>query len=223
MQEIEEGFELGDGAESAVRLERSLFLRLAPAIPYMAVLLGLYLMHNVWVAAVCYHLGIVAVLLGSRRTPVRSNLKLSWAVVGINLAIGVFTGLLLYLLWPMLGTPADLGSRLHGMGLTSWTAFGLYYCAANPVMEEFFWRRAIPNLSLLPSINDALFAGYHMLVLAFFMQWKWMVVSFVLLSIASCIWRFSVRQKHGLALIISSHFLADLGIILVGYLKAPLF
>jgi len=222
MQEIEETSASGI---VAVVAETSLAQWAVSFIPYIAVLLGMYLLHNVWIAALAYHLGAAAVLYRTRfdAGDPHTTRGGSAIVVGINLLIGIFTGVLLYSLWPMLGTPADLGARLARMGLTSWTVFGIYYCAVNPLLEELLWRRFMPNRSISPTWHDALFAGYHMLVLAIFMQWQWMAVSFVLLMSASCIWRFSIRRPNGLLIVSASHFLADLGIVLVGCMKTSHF
>lgn len=195
--------------------------QLAPLIPNVAVLIGIYVVKSIWFAILAYHLGVAAVLYLDRRerSGTGKRATISTPVVGINLLIGLCTGVLLYLLWPMVGVPGDLGPRLSRMGLTSWAVFGTYYCLANPVLEELFWRRYLASPSIFPTLNDALFAGYHMLVLAPFMHWGWLMATFALLVCASCIWRYSIRYPRGLPVIILSHFLADLGIVLVGYLR----
>ncbi len=194
----------------------------APLIPYLAVLIGIYLIHNIWIAAVSYHLAVGVLLWCDRDWRNRkSRTKSNWKIMlMLNALIGVFTGVVLYVLWPIFGISPDFGARLNQMGLTSWLTFGIYYCAINPIFEELFWRRYLETPAQRPARSDFLFAGYHMLVLGLFMRWQWLPFAFVLLVFASWIWKHSARHRNGTLLVTSSHFLADLGIVLVGYLYA---
>ena len=195
------------------------FIRgLSPFIPYVTVLVGMYVTHSVWVAAIAYHVVAGAVLWGDRnRMPEQIALKPdSGALFGLNALIGLSTGVLLYALWPLLGVPKDIGARLGQLGLTSWLGFGIYYCSVNPLIEELFWRRYLETPSSFPARNDILFAGYHMLVLALFVDWKWLLAAFGLLVLASWIWGHTARTRKGILVITASHLLADLGIIIAG-------
>jgi hypothetical protein len=179
-------------------------------------------MHNVWIAAVSYHLAIGALLWHDRSWRKRKNHidGNSRLLIVLNALIGVFTGVLLYVLWPVLGVSLDFGARLSQMGLTSWLIFGIYYCAVNPITEELFWRRYLAISSRYLAWNDLWFAGYHMLVLGLFVRWQFLPISFALLVFASWIWGRTAGQRNGMLLITASHFFADLGIILVGSLFA---
>lgn len=202
--------------------KRSSIKYAAPFIPYAAVLLGLYAVHNVWVAAVSYHLAAGAVLWidGSWRKKDCRTFADRRLLIPLNLLIGVCTGLILYALWPILGVSHDFGNRLSQMGLTSWTTFGIYYCAINPITEELLWRRFLDTSTTRPSSSEFLFAGYHMLVLVLFVSWQWLPVAFSLLVLAAWIWKHSARHRHGTLLVTASHFLADLGIVLAASLYA---
>ena len=160
------------------------------------------------------------VLNGGRLTERSNRSDNRRLLILLNASIGLCTGVLLYLLWPILGVSQHFGDRLWSLGLTSWLAFGIYYCLLNPVVEELFWRRYLDTPSPYPTRNDALFAGYHMLVLALFMAWQWLPVVFALLALAAWIWRLTASHRNGTRLIIASHFFADVGIVVVGYLYA---
>ncbi|MHB1190581.1 MAG: hypothetical protein ACYC08_07055 [Armatimonadota bacterium] len=184
----------------------------APFIPYVAVLLGIYLLENAWVAAVGYHLGAAAVLLLAWRPKGRKLPRCSPLLVGANAVIGVGTGVVLWALWPLLGMPENLGARFASLGIGSWFWFGLYYCTVNPLLEELFWRRYLSTPR-----SDILFAGYHMLVLALFVRWEWLLPAFALLALASHLWRRTAGTYGGVRLAAASHLLADVGIVLMAW------
>lgn len=187
-------------------------------IPYIAVLVGLYLMGSIWAAIIGYHLAAAAVLFYNRgRLGEVKASRPSFSLVAVNAFIGLFAGALLFLLWPILGTTPDIGSWLYLLGLTSWAVFGAYYCAVNPIIEELLWRRYLETDSKFPDLNDFMFAGYHMLVLMLFIDWAWLVPAFALLVLASWIWGIAAKTRRGLVLITASHLLADVGIILAVY------
>lgn len=194
---------------------------LTPFIPYLAVLGGIYLLHSVWIAMIVYHLGMAATIwcCRNRGTGVSCQAGARTPLIVMNVLIGLCTGVFLYALWPILGTPQDIGLRLNRLGLTSWLVFGIYYCSVNPILEELFWRKSLATPSSLPARSDLLFAGYHMLVLALFMRWEWCAAAFVLLVLASWIWGITAKARGGIPMTAGSHFLADLGIVLAAYLR----
>lgn len=216
---------LAPAAPSATRSARgpspSLIYRLAPFVPYPAMLLGLFYFHSVWIAAMGYHLGMLVFLaldrdrlyrwaLASRQHPWR----VMAAVVG-----GATGGILLYLCWPLLGVSPEIGSDLARLGLTAttWPVFIIYFCAVNPWLEEWYWRGYLGTASRTLSGNDALFAGYHILVILPYVPWPWLVVSLLLLTGVGWGWRQEARLSGGLLTPMVSHALADLGVILAIY------
>lgn len=212
---------MNENPSIALELKRSLFLRnLSSLIPYATVLIGIYLLRNVWIAILGYHMGVAIFLLFSRdrRSGEPRPADKSSLLTAFNIAVGLCTGILLYALWPLLGISANFGARLNVLGLTSWLAFGIYYCVVNPIVEELFWRKSLETDSRFPAWNDFMFAGYHMLVLALFIRWEWLIASYILLVFASWMWGQSSRLKHGFSIIIASHLLADIGIIIVAYM-----
>jgi len=192
----------------------------APLIPFLAVFFGIYVLHNIWIAAISYHLAVGVLLWADRGWWKKKSLNVGdrRLLILSNALIGAFTGVLLYVLWPVLGISSDFGARLSHMGLTSWLTFGIYYCGVNPISEELFWCRYLETPSPYPAWNDLMFAGYHMLVLALFIRWQWLPLAFALLVCAAWLWRHSAGHRNGTLLVTSSHFLADLGIVLVACL-----
>ncbi|HEX2950575.1 MAG TPA: CPBP family glutamic-type intramembrane protease [Armatimonadota bacterium] len=199
------------------RMETSLIRRVSPGIPYLAVLLGLYVMRNAWIAIGVYHLGMVAVLLWERRIDTLRALFRGFhpGLFCMIVAICLIGGGVTYLGWPLLGLP-HFAERLARTGLTAdilpW--FFLYFSLVNPMLEETFWRGYHGDPSPQPVWHDLWFAGYHLPVLALFMHWRWLPLMLGGLVAIAWIWRLLVRRLDGLLINYSSHVAADAGIAL---------
>jgi uncharacterized protein len=193
----------------------------APWVPYVAVLIGLMVIHNAWITLLSYHAGIVLFLTLDRKKGNNFHILYFrnpvWGIAAI--LFGILGGVLLYILWPILGITLDFGMSLARLGLkgSTWIIFILYFSVVNPVLEELFWRGYLGNDKLLPIVQDLLFSGYHLLVLAMFVGVPWLLVVFVILGAAAWFWRQLVRISSGLILPIISHMAADLTLILVIY------
>lgn len=191
---------------------------LAIALPYAAVLLGLYILRNAWAAILLYHVGIVTLLRFSGEEGLMRAVRRGWSApvavaTGIVFAAG---GLLLVLLWGTISREdVDLAETLksyHLSGLYLWV-FAAYYITVHPVLEEMFWRGYLPRAHRYPVVPDLAFAGYHALVLFIFIKLPWVLVSFGVLLFASWSWRQLVARYSGLGVAIVSHAIADLSVI----------
>jgi len=194
---------------------------LAPLVPYLAVGIGLLVFRNAWLAIVSYHVLIASVFVVSkprvRFRPLFTRLKLPWFIIGVF--IGASGGAILWLLWPLLSVPAGIAGYLQDIGLAHavWPYFIAYYVLVNPFFEEYFWRGLLGSDSRLPVLNDFLFAGYHLLVLAGKIDVVWLVVAFFVLSGGAWYWRQITRTTGGLLASVSSHLAADVSVILAIY------
>ena len=193
---------------------------IAIALPYAAVLLGLYVLRNAWAAILLYHAGMLALLrLGGQGGLLRA-VRQGWSapaavVTGIVCASGSF---LLALLWGTISREqvdlAETLTSLHLSGL-SWWVFAAYYITVHPVLEEIFWRGYLTRAHRSPVVSDVAFAGYHVLVLCLFIRLPWVLVSFGVLWFASWSWRRLTARYSGLGVAIASHAAADLSVIAV--------
>jgi len=106
----------------------------------------------------------------------------------------------------------DLSALLSQWGITGSTAwvFAVYSVTLHPVLEETFWRGMLPDQLW----SDALFAGFHLLVLAPLVHAVWLPPVFIVLLTASGIWRYFARETGGLLIPVLTHALADLGVLL---------
>lgn len=176
------------------------------------------LLHNAWLTIVGYHVGMLIVLLFSRgkfafkRLLQSNNLK----VPAIAAAIGASSGVLLYTLFPVLALPGDTNEYLRNMGLTQATLpiFALYFVLVNPLLEEYYWRGYLGSGLKRITLNDFLFAGYHIFVLAGKITVVWLVVAFLVLVFGAWLWRQADRLSQGLLPSAVSHLAADITIML---------
>lgn len=191
---------------------------LAIALPYAAVLLGLYVLRSAWATILLYHVGMVTLLRLSGQEGLLRAVRQGWsapatAVIGIVFAT---VGLLLALLWGTISREhvnlREILTSFHLSGL-QWWAFAAYYVTVHPVLEEIFWRGYLPRAHRSPMVFDVAFAGYHVLVLCIFIKLPWVLISFGVLLFASWSWRQLVARYSGLGVAIASHAAADLSVI----------
>ncbi len=190
---------------------------IAPIIPYITIGIGLLLLNNAWIAIIAYHLGIIVVLLLSRE---RLSLKKLFRSTGYKIPlftalVGACSGILLYLLWPLLSIPPDINVYLQNIGLTrqAWPYFLAYFALVNPWIEEYYWRGYLGNDSKYPTLNDVFFSGYHIMVMAGKVAIIWLLVVFAALLLGAWFWRQSNRISHGLLPSLVSHLAADITVI----------
>ncbi len=196
------------------------------AVPYVAVILGLHVLHSAWMGILLYHLGMVMVLViaGRRRPPVvvapgwHQHWRFGWRPgVGLT-AIGVaaLAGPLLLLLWPIIRLPdPGLAVILESLGLrgVSWLLFAVYFCTIHPVLEELYWRGHLASRQVTPVPADLAFGGYHAVVLLLFVEPLWALVTFLVLAAAAWGWRQLVRLNGGMLVPILAHLVGDVSII----------
>jgi len=188
-------------------------------IPFAAVVVGLFVAHSAWAAILLYHAGILIVLFtGGRRRVVLKAAKGWCTAAGVAGAVtGACAGIALYVLWPYIdATNGGLRFLLSRFGLTgfSWIVFAVYYATVHPLLEELHWRGNDLATGRGPSWMDAAFAGYHVLVLQYFIGPFWIGVSFLVLFLVSWLWRTLAGRFGGLAVPLLSHAVADASIII---------
>lgn len=215
------------------------FRKFSVLTPYLAVLIGLYVFENGWLAILLYHFGIsLFIFTAEHPTPIKSVFKGfngAVAIGGVLFTTTVFP--ILFFLWRYMELPdqplSSILAKYHITG-ASWVAFMIYFSTFQPLLEELFWRGCFQNNISSKSLAgeqsiiartkrsftstfswlDVSFAGYHLLVLALFMKLTWLPLIFIMLVITSALWRKIAQIYKGLALTIISHIAADVSIIL---------
>ena len=192
-------------------------------LPCVAVVIGLSCLKSAWAAILLYHAVIVMYLFLVRRERPRRGLFEGWNTpVGAGLILlCACCGPLLVLLWPVIeNVQYGLSSTLAAFGLkgVGWWLFALLYVSFHPLLEELFWRDAMDPGNRRVDIVDVAFAAYHVLVLINFLKIPWVIVVFVILVMASWLWRRIAEKYQGLALPLLSHMTAGLGIMTAAYI-----
>jgi len=201
-----------------LRFNKNLFLLL----PYITIITGLYVLHNIWIAMLSYHLSILLIAIFTKKLPKFKKLVKGWSLpLTIIFTLGcAVNGFLIYYLWPYISGCCDLAVKLAELGLndSNWLLLIMYYSIITPWLEEFFWRDLLASKSKLPDISDVLFAGYHLFVLALFIKAFFLPIVFITLLSAAWFWRFISRKLDGLLIPVISHTAADISTILAVYL-----
>ena len=91
-----------------------------------------------------------------------------------------------------------------------------YYGIIHPILEQIHWA---PLREKTPLAHLA-FAGYHVLVVYSLLTPPWLVLCFGVLAAASFVWQRMTTRTTSLAGPIVSHVLADLGVVVVAWLRA---
>lgn len=192
-----------------------------PSIPYITVGIGLLLFRNAWVAILGYHIGMVIMILSSETgIPVKQVFRSNNCRIPIMAAvIGASAGPFLYMFWPLLVVPIDIDSYLQSIGLTgeSWPFFLAYHILINPLIEEYYWRGYLGSNTKRITLNDLLFSGYHLIVLAGKVELVWLIIIFLVLTFGAWFWRQFNRLSDGLLASTVSHITADTTVIFTIY------
>ena len=201
-----------------LRFNKNLFLLL----PCITIITSLYVLHNIWIAMVSYHISILFIAIFTKNLSKFKMLIKGWSLsLTILFTLGcAVNGVLIYYLWPFISSCGDLGLKLATLGLndSNWLLLILYYSIITPWLEEFFWRDLLASKSKFPDLSDVLFAGYHLFVLALFIKAFFLPVIFITLLSAAWVWRFVSRKSDGLLIPVISHTAADVSTILAVYL-----
>jgi len=191
-------------------------------VPYVAVLIGLWVLKNAWVAILLYHLGITMFLIAGDRKSLLKGVCTGWnstvAVLSVVMSVAIFP--IIFFFWKYMQSESiPLNCTLENFGLhgTSWLLFMIYFSTVQPIVEEIYWRGYLECGHKCFSWADFAFAGYHIFVLAWFMKVPWLVTAFVVLLIAAYVWRGIVSKLEGLMVPLLSHVVADISIIAVIY------
>ncbi|MEN8254471.1 MAG: CPBP family glutamic-type intramembrane protease [Verrucomicrobiota bacterium] len=190
----------------------------ASLVPYVAVLVGMYLFHSAWLAILLYHAGILVFL--AYRKPVGLWRRM-WAGAKSPLLVpGILACALaapvVYFMWPWLAVSETiLLEWMLKYGLTGWSWLLLipYFSIIHPVLEEIHWRGISPEDATGLYWQDFMFAGYHVLVLFQLMHAPWLLLVFAVLVGSSVFWRWANARFGGYGLSILTHAVADAAVV----------
>lgn len=199
-------------------------MKLIPAgVPYVAVFIGLYILRSAWAAIGLYHFGIAVFLIADDKGRSLKKIRSGYnSIITIaSCAVCVLIVPTIFFLWQhMESGETSLKVKLTDLGLqgASWYFFVVYFSTVQPFLEELYWRGYLDSKHRYLCWSDLAFAGYHMLVLVWFIKLPWLAASFIVLSIAAWAWRYAAGKLGGLAVPLLSHIVADTSIMVVAYI-----
>jgi len=181
--------------------------------PYFAVGIFWCVFSSAWLAILAYH---AQILFWSWKSipSIRKPDPMRIMLLALPAAVA---GPLLYFLLPHI-THTDLpvwlvNHHLSGLSLVLMIPyFGLFH----PFLEQIHW---VPLRETTP-LAHPLFAGYHVMVLCSLLTLPWLIICFIVLTATSFMWQQMIRRTGSLAIPVASHILADIGIVMVAWLKS---
>jgi len=188
------------------------------ASPYLAVILGVFFFKSGLFAVLLYHLVLAICIVGINRSKAIKLLVSGFRRhIGPLICLGgLLPGVVIFFLWPIAKLePVDLAQLMESVSLTntSFMVFALYACFVNPFLEESFWRGCFKPASWRPGPIDALFAGYHAIILIPVVKPVFVLLSFMALTCVGWIFRNIYRLTGGLAIPLLTHIVADIAIL----------
>ncbi|WP_028973311.1 hypothetical protein [Spirochaeta cellobiosiphila] len=186
--------------------------------PYLAVVIGMVLLHNAFIALFTYN-GLLALAVWIYRKDLNlikdHNKTKPLLLIGAVLVCGS-SGAGFYLLWPLVKLKGlDLSQTLGDFGFNKTIELPLliYFTIIHSFIEESYWRFVLKNNSSSLCLSDFMFGGYHILVLIYFIPWYLALACFIILVIAAWLWRMIREKYHDHLTIYLSHGVADFSII----------
>ncbi len=200
-------------------MKKTTWLKLiSVAVPYLAVLVGLYILKNAWIAIGFYHFGLVLFLIAGDRNSLLKKIRTGWnpamATAGAVMSAMIFP--VIFIFWKYMQLEnVRLNTALANFGLygTSWFFFMIYFSTVQPFLEELYWRDYLGSNQKYLSWTDLAFAGYHIFVLVWFIKLPWLVISFLVLTMAASGWRYVSNKFEGLSVPLLSHIVVDISIV----------
>lgn len=196
---------------------------IAPLSAYLAVIIGLFWFHHAWGALLGFHLAmIISLLFAKPNLPVTVLFKTThkkWTIFSILLCGS--SGVGLYFLWPLFGIVKDVSEQTMSLGLNpgNWLFFIAYFSLVNPFLEEYFWRGYLGSATHGFYRYDAIFAGYHVLILIGKAHMLSIMYCVAVLTFAGWLWRQIARKDDGLLAPALGHMAADFMISVAIYLR----
>jgi membrane protease YdiL (CAAX protease family) len=196
---------------------------IAPLLVYLAVGIGMFQLQSAWGALLGFHLAIVFSLWWAKPTiPIAvlfRSTNIKWILLSVLLCGS--SGMGLYFLWAYFGSVTDISTQIESLGLTptTWPGFIAYFALVNPLLEEYFWRGYLGDLTSEFYIYDLIYAGFHALVLMGKVPGYSIVFALMGLTFAGWFWRQIAREDRGLLAPVLGHMAADFTILVVVFLR----
>lgn len=190
--------------------------------PYIAILVGLFVFKNAFVAISIYYCGIIIVMYFDKQDGLLKSLVSgwNWIIAIMTVTAGGFSGAIVLYGWDF-AKLSDVNLieifAMYGLQGSSIYIFVSAAITLNPLLEELFWRGYLVDARKGPSWIDAAFAGYHVPALLLVIKPLMATLAFIVLCIAGWGLRLIGNKLDGLLLPYLGHLAADVSIIAAIY------
>lgn len=186
--------------------------------PYAAVLTGMYIVKNIFFTILLYNGLILIPVIHKFKKEKPGVLQFMNPLISMVLPLSFLAaGPILYFIWPWINlSQIEIGIVLSNFKLPArlYVPFFIHFALIHPIIEELFWRFTLKGEPRETHLQSLLFAGYHVLVLRFFLNWPFLIAIFLFLYGVSQYWHF-MKQKGEHLHVVLSHVTADFGILFV--------
>ena len=195
------------------------------AAPYIAVSIGLYIFHSAWTAFIAYHACMLTFIIAYGKQGYLKKLFVGWSWL-IAIPLAILSALIILLALSIRNDLVINSEKMtqtlseFGLGNISFYLFALLFVSLHPFIEELFWRGFHWGPCKTHWPIDMVFAGYHVLVMVFFVKFSGSLMIFAIIAIAAVLWRFCAQKLNGLATVFFSHVIADIAILTSAILLA---
>ncbi len=191
-------------------------------LPFFAIIFGIYLFSNAFLAAIVYHLGIIFCFIVFRKHIHFHKVFRGWDLKSglLLIILGFCAGFTVYILWKYIALDGiDIYLKLGSIGMNDliWKIFIIYYIIVNPPLEELFWRDLLSKETDIGFLFDILYAGYHIFVVVLFIKVFWVLITFIILYSVGYIWRRISNRNKGLLIPYLSHLAGDISLMIAVY------
>ena len=185
--------------------------------PYIAVFLGLYIFKNAFLSIFLYHIGIVfSILIYRKDLNIKVIFKFNSKRLMLLLSfICSLSGISILLFWDLIKIPnMNLNRTMSEIGLVGVNKilFLIYFSTIHPILEEVFWRFLLKTKVKYISLDEILFALYHVMVLVFFIKIEFIIICFIALIVVARFWRYLQQNLSENMAVLLSHMIADFSI-----------
>lgn len=196
------------------RLPRPAYLWML--LPFAASVLGWMLWKNGWIAVLIFHGGMASALCVHRKHWHPENLWRGGSTKLFLFAVFSMVAFGFYVVFRLDDRGPELahffGKRhLHGFGAT---LLAIYFCIANPVLEEAFWRGLYVSGHRRPTLSDLAYGSFHYFIVFDPRNPTEGVVCVLALVFMGWLWRQITYRTGGHRTAILWHGLGDVAVLL---------
>lgn len=218
-------------------MKKNALVILGALLPYLAVIIGLYIFHHAYIALLLYHSLIWGYMYTQKRynifeqdTQTKEVKKSLWTKYIVFVLITACSGPLVYTYIRFLQPYLQKAIKIPPLQLFDYLAyyqvfsfsiplFIVYFGIVHPLIEQKHWRALFYHINLnhdkkMGIILHLLFALYHIVVLYTLMPFPILLLVFWLLFFVSIIWNYFMKHNISFTYLLVSHIITDTSMVI---------